>query len=186
MEGPTIVLTLLLCSAFSNSVEALDSPLILYNEESEVIIEQSTKVLDFPEYTHAESNGETFWLLYMDVNYDDQQMKFPGYPSVVFNLTMPFFNYKSVQGFDTTETPTVILFPHYLLRGEGVVLTASNPDITKLFPPGNEYGLSSIIVLAGEWEFYTDIEYRGVIVQIPFEVPEEYNDSIKSVRLLEQ
>lgn len=179
-----IVLVLLLSVSWYSSVDAL-SPLTISNGAGdEVTVTESTPVLDYPGFTTAESSGFTFWFTYTEEDYDDK-MENANRPTLVFRSQAQLPSIKSAQGFDFSLAPEVILFPHYLWRGEAVSLTASNLDITQLFPPGRVHGLSSIWTFGGQWEFYTDINFEGErVIILGTEVPEEFNDSVKSIKLL--
>lgn len=187
MAGREVVLALLVCViCCCGRAAALIEPLTISNEAgTQVQITENAEVLDYPGYVTAESYGETVWFAYIRENYDDL-MDHDQYPALLFYSRETLTDdIKSAQGFDYTGASEVILFPHYYWRGEGVSLKDSNPDITDLFPPGDIHGLSSALVVGGAWEFYTEINYGGQKVELDnFAIPEEFNDSIKSIKLL--
>lgn len=188
MEAGVALLTLLLCCcAGVSSAAALDSPLILSNGAGDkVTISESTEMIASAGYTTAESSGATVWFVYTEENYDDR-IENGNRPLIVFDSSKAApSSTKSAQGFDySAGADQVVLFPHYHFGGEGVLLRESDPDITELFPHGEVHGLSSVFELGGVWEYYTDVDFRGELVNVHInDVPEQYNDQIKSVRLV--
>ena len=88
--------------------------------------------------------------------------------------------------------PSVFLYRDWDFKGNEREITESDSDITSIFPPNQNDGLSSFIVKVGIWAFFSGINYKleqfDLDGDTEFEAGEykfqPHNDKAKSVKLI--
>ena len=155
-------------------MSTLDGPLELYTPGTGSQQFYSSTDDTSPGYTHAKAlptSGEgSLWVVYTVTKWDK------GHPSsreppVSFviepnkgSVDVSPNRILSIQGFNANN-PGIILFEHSQYRGEGRLYTSSNPNITDSFPANTVEGVSSVIVLGGEWQLFDGYNGQGTALE---------------------
>lgn len=144
----------------------------------------------------ANQPHESLWIIYSTVNYDHDH---PGPNSdakrVVRSsdglVTLNESSIRSAQGFNVTNAG-LIGFEHTEFRGHATLFEEGQRDISRLFPPDQPAGLSSVIITGGKWSLCKEYDYKEPLLINGESVlgPGEYsyfgeaNDRTKSLKYI--